>query len=313
MDVYGLTLTTDAAKGFLDWMRHPEQVGLDQLLRHPGYQAVLRHSQTLSFATVRAEDFWQAVNGQPSNLYGLRDVRDNACDIERLAAYVERHHTRLVRLVAGTLQQLFVTTCWQNTGLHCIVGYDVGIGLQGQVAINLNSEKYLADPKEIDFFLIHEATHVAYERLHGPMYLDWLTQPGGLRKLVYTLVQNEGLAVYAALAPRRQAGQLAEKDYLPLQQPALLAEKIKSLSEVLQMLQADQPTEAVVGEVLNRLSDERLSYVVGCYLFQEIEKRGGMAAVREAVKLPAQEFIEQQLPLLNRLGDTPLFADGSVG
>lgn len=298
VDVYGLTLTTDAAKGFLDWMRTPTPAGLDQLLKHPGYQAVLRHSQTLSFAAVRAEDFWQATNGQPSNLYGLRDVRDHACDIERLAAYVERNHTRLIRLVAGALQQLFVTTCWQNTGLHCIVGYDMGIGLQGQVAINLNSQKYLADPKEIDFFLIHEATHVAYERLHGPMQLDWITQPGGLRKLVYTLVQNEGLAVYAALAPRRQAGQLAERDYAPLQQPALLAEKIKSLSEILKMLQTDRPSEAEVEEILNRLSDERLSYVVGCHLFQEIEKHGGMAAVREAVKMPAQKFIDEKLPLL---------------
>lgn len=298
MDVFGLTLTTDAARGFLDWMRHPEPAGLNLLLRHPGYQAVLEHSRALSFSPVREEDFGQALNGQPSNLYGLRNVQDNACDIERLVAYVERNRTRLVRLVAGALQRIFPTTCWQNTELHCIVGYDIGIGLQGRVAINLNSPKYLSDAKEIDFFLIHEATHVAYERLHGPMRLDWMTQLGGLRKLVCTLVQNEGLAVYSALAPREQAGQLAERDYLPLQQPTMLAGKIQSLWEVMQLLQSEVPSEAQVEEVLNRLSDERLSYVVGCYMFQEIERRGGLPAVRVASQLPAQEFVEQQLPLL---------------
>lgn len=301
MDVFGLTLTTDAARGFLDWLRRPEQPELEQLLRHPGYQAVLQHSRTLSFAPVRAEDFLRAAEGQPSNLYGLRDVRDHACDIERLAAYVERNRVRLLRLVAATLQQLFPVTSWQNTGLHCIVGYDTGIGLQGQVAINLNSPKYLADQREIDFFLIHEATHVAYERLHGPMSLSWMTQPGGLRTLVQTLVQNEGLAVYSALEARRRADQLNERDYLPLGQPSLLVEKIRSLLELLQMLDQDNPTEAQVEEILGRLSDGRLSYVVGCHLCELIERRSGMAGVRAAALLPANEFVEQHLPLLRPL------------
>ncbi len=298
MDIYGLTLTTDAARGFLDWMRHPTEDGLSRLRQHPGYRAVARHSQTLSFAEVRAEDFWAALNEQPSNLYGLRRVREHACDIERLAAYAERNRTRLLRLVAGTLLQLLPITSWQNTGLHCIVGYDTGIGLQGQVAINLNSPKYLDDAQEIDFFLIHEAVHVAYERLHGPMHLEWFAQPGGLRKLVQTLIQNEGLAVYAALSPRRQAGHLQERDYLPLNQPAKLREKVKSLLELLQLLETDRPTEAQVEEVLGRLSDERLSYVVGCYLFQQIEQRNGLEAVREACLLPADEFIDRHLSLL---------------
>jgi hypothetical protein len=301
MDVYGLTLSTDAARGFLDWMRSPTESELGRLLRHPGYRAVVKHSQALSFAPVRPADFWNAINGHPSNLYGLRNVRDNACDIERLISYVQRNRTRLLRLVAGTLLQLFPSTSWQNTGLHCIVGYDTGIGLDGNVAINLNSPKYLNDNREIDFLLIHEAAHVAYERLHGAMRLDWMVQPGGLRRLVYTLLQNEGVAVYAALAPRRQAGQLQERDYLPLQQRRTLQIKATSLLELLEMLRNDQLSEAEVEEILGRLSDQRLSYVVGCHLFCLIEQQGGLEAVREAILMPAQKFVEEHLGLLRQL------------
>jgi hypothetical protein len=299
--MFGLTLTTDAARSFLDLLRRPEQPALEQLLKHPGYQAVMRHSQTLSFAPVEVDDFRRAIDGLPSNFYGLRKVRENTCDIERLAAYVERNRTRLIRLVAGTLQQILPVASWQNTGMHCIVGYDTGIGLQGQVAINLNSPKYLADSREIDFFLIHEAAHVAYERLHGRLLLSWMFQPGGLRKLVYSLVQTEGLAVYAALAPRRQAGQLEERDYLALQDPATLSAKIRSLAELLQMLQVDRPTETEAAEILSRLSDERLSYVVGCYLFQEIERRGGMTAVRQASQMSAKEFAAEHMARLKSM------------
>lgn len=298
MDVYGLTLSTDAARGFLDWMRRPTETELERLLLHPGYRAVLAHSQTLSFAPVRPVDFWNAINGHPSNLYGLRKVRDNACDIERLISYVQRNRMRLSRLVAGTLIQLFPATSWQNTGLHCIVGYDTGIGIGGHVAINLNSPKYLNDDKEIGFLLIHEAAHVAYERLHGPMFLEWMVQPGGLRRLVQTLIQNEGIAVYAALTPRRQAKQLQERDYLPLEQPRTLQQKVDSLLELMQMLQKDRPSEATVEEVLGRLSDQRLSYVVGCHLFRLIEQQGGLNAVRKAILMPAQKFVEEHLDLL---------------
>ena len=127
-------------------------------------------------------------------MYGLGGVRDNASRIREAAHYVEASRNRITDLLATSVTRIFPADLVFPVGLHCIVGYDWGIGLAGRVAINLNSNLYLDNLREIDYMLIHEATHVAHERAHGPMGPEVLGSPGGLRRLVCSLVQNEGLA-----------------------------------------------------------------------------------------------------------------------
>lgn len=297
MDLLALNLTTDAARRFLDWLKAQDDNELQALLRHPAYQAVVHHSRTLSFAPLQPEDFLQAAKGLPSSLYGMRNVGQNTCDIERLAAYVERNRGRLVRLVAGSLTRLFDPIYCQGIGMHCVIGYDVGIGIKGHVAINLNSRKYLADNREIDFMLIHEAAHVVYERLHGPMFVEWIYRRGGLRRLVYTMIHNEGLAVYAAYAAREQAGYLDERDYAPLNDPGALQTKTEQLLHIIELLE-NNPTETVLDEVLQTMSNERLAYTVGCHLFQLWEQQAGLDGVKQAIRLPATEFVPESMSLL---------------
>ena len=160
--------------------------------------------------------------------------------------YVERNRSGIIDLVAGSLARLFAKDVAFPVGMHCVVGYDWGIGLHGKAAVNLGSRLYLDDLREIGYMLVHESTHVAYERAHGPMNPQGLEQPGGLRHLVHTLVQNEGLAVY--------------------------------------------PGEEAAGRIFDRLSRERLSYVVGCSAFVNLERKGGLALVREAALWTPEEW-----------------------
>ncbi len=301
MDLLGPNITTDAARRFLDWRKTQDEQELESLLRHPGYQAIVHHSRTLSFSPLTADDFVKAVRGQPCSLYGMRNLEQNECDIERLIGYVERNRSRLARLVNGSLTCLFEPVYCQTIGMHCIVGYDMGIGVKGHVAINLNSRKYLEDSREIGFMLIHEAAHVVYERLHGPMFLDWISRRGGFRRLIYTLIQNEGIAVYAAYAARQQAGYLHERDYAPLADPVALNKKLSQLLQIIDLLEAGQVKENDVDDILQTMSNERLAYTVGCHLFRLWEEKGGLAAVKQAVQLPATAFIPESVGLLKAL------------
>ncbi len=296
---YGLRLTTDAARRCLDWLRSPTEDSLATLLAHPGYQAVLRHSRTLSFAPITEQDFWRASRGEPSNLYGLRSVLDNAYQIECLVAHVELYRPNLLRHIANALLNLLDPVYWQNTGLHCIVGYDASIGIGGQVAINLNWPLYRENRDEIPRRLLHAAVHVAYERIHGPMYVDWLGQPGGLRRYLCTLVQKEGLALYAATPDSPAAGPLTDADQQTLAAPARLRQRLQEFAAIIATLERPGGDKEI-DKILPIFSDQRLAFVVGAYLFRTIAAQEGPAGVRRAAMLPALEFIQKYRSLLQQ-------------
>ena len=285
-----ITLTTDAAAMFLSWLETDDQALLRKLMDHPGYMAVADHSRTWG-SEVTSSAIIDAVAGRPSLMYGLGSVRENASAVAGAIAHVESHRNGIVDLVYNSLARLFPEDLAYPVGLHCIVGYDWGIGLHGSVAINLNSRLYLDDLREIGYMLIHEATHVAYERAHGPMGPGEMREPGGLCRLVYTLVQNEGLAVYSALRARVEGNCLENKDYRFLLDPASLAEKTATLKALLRELTDEYPGDEAVGSIFDRLSRDRLSYVVGCSAFMNLEKQGGLAVVREAALWTPERFV----------------------
>ncbi len=154
---------------------------------------------------------------------------------------------------------------------------------------------YLDDLREIGYMLVHEATHVAYERIHGPMSAEGLDRPGRLRHLACTLIQNEGLAVYSALQTRKEGNCLDNQDYRALLDPPVLAKKTADLRDLLQTVTPDYPGERAADEVLERLSGERLSYVVGCSGFVGLQRRGGLPLVRQAIAWTPEEFVARTL------------------
>jgi hypothetical protein len=285
-----IALTTDAAATFLSWLDTRDSGLLQKALEHPGYRAVEEHSRTWGTA-ITAAHVIAALEGRPSPMYGLKDVGENVDAIRGAALYVEANRDAITGLVRTSLNRLFSPELAYPVGLHCIVGYDWGIGLGGNVAVNLNSRLYLDDLREIGYMLIHEAAHVAYERFHGPMSPVGLERAGGLRHLAATLVQNEGLAVYSALHARTEGGCLGNQDYRFLLNPIALSGKTAALCELLAGIPAEYPGEEAAGRVFNSLSRDRLSYVVGCSAFANLEKEGGLGLVQEAALWTPEEFV----------------------
>ena len=284
-----ITLTTEAASRFLSWLDDPHEDPLGLLLDHPGYRAVVRHSGTWGRA-ITARDVALAAFDLPSPMYGLSAVRENAAAIRGAIEYVESNRTAILSLVEECLAQLFSEDVAYPLGLHCVVGYDWGIGLDGNVAVNLNSRLYLEDLREVGFMMVHEATHVAYERIHGPMGPSGIKDPGGFRHLVYTLIHNEGLAVYSALSARSSADCLGNRDYRLLLDPAARDRIEGELRRILGELGSSYPGDTKAEEILDLLSSQRLSYVAGCSAFMRLEAEGGLELVRQAIQWTPEEF-----------------------
>lgn len=291
-----ITLTTDSASSFLTWLDSADDHLLVGLMDHQGYRAVIEHSVTWN-REISADDIAEAVKGHPSPMYGLAAVREHAEAIRSAIGYVEGNRGRIVAMVGHSLERVFASELAYPVELHCIVGYDWGIGLGGRVAINLNSRLYLDDHREIDYMLLHEATHVAYERAHGPMSPKEMKQPGGLRRLVQALVQNEGLAVYLPLQPRIQGKCLENQDYRFLFDPSALRKKTADLKALMHGLPENYPGDDAVGQTFDRLSGERLSYVVGCSAFVHLERVGGLPLVQQAALWHPEEFARSLLDM----------------
>lgn len=293
-----LTLTTDAARRFLAWRRAPDEAVLADLMKHPGYQAVMLHSERLALNPLSAADFRNAAAGLPNALGGVRDLDAREPAILDLLAEIEARREVLLALVEDCLAPVFTAAERADIGIHCVIGYDMGIGLAGHVAMNMNAPQYLSCHAEVGYWMAHEAAHVAYERIHGPFDLRRLREPGELKRVVATLVQTEGMSTYVPLAARQRDGQLGDRDYQALMNPALLAAKVAALRELMASLGDEYPGEAAVEAVLDRLSRERLAYVVGGEIFRRIAEAKGHDGVRAALIADPQEFVVSGLAML---------------
>lgn len=295
----GLSLTTDAVALFLDWYATRDEGQLERVLAHPGYLTVRAHSERFGQTLMTAADFTAAAEGRPSPLYGLRGLAERTAAVRELADWIAARRAPIVTAVAAMLAPVFRPAEWAEIGLHCIVGYDMGVGLDGNVAINLNLQKYLDDPRELPYWLAHEAAHAAYERIHGQFHLRDLREPGGLRRVVCMLIHTEGFSVYTPLAARLRDGQLADRDYQALLTPDVLAAKTADLRDLVAGLQHPYPGDDALGKIFDRLSGQRLSYVVGCAIIRSIAERDGEAGVRRALTMAPGDFVAEGLALLS--------------
>ena len=64
---------------------------------------------------------------------------------------------------------IFPYSKFKNIIFYPSVGYDIGIGMKNIVCINFNSNIFFVNFKEIISLLIHETTHVVYERYNEPV------------------------------------------------------------------------------------------------------------------------------------------------
>lgn len=296
-----LHISLEAAELFLSCF--DGQASLSEVLRHRAYKTIFNHFELFGSAMGSAmggrlteEDVARAMSGQSSKFKGLERLRENMPRIKRLMATIEssRHEwaERAYRAVASVVEPRFLGDIW----VYPVLGYDLGIGLKGAVCMNLNANLYMEHHMEFLYFIMHEAFHVAYERIHTiPMLRDVRTPEDWLR-FFDIMLQNEGYATYVALAPREAAGHMQFKDYAVLNDPVSVREHIARLFSV---------REAMLDERLGvdeRISmacgSDRLTYRVGCEMIRRVHYQYGSGAVSDALLMDGRQFWQRYSHLL---------------
>ncbi len=272
------------------------QIPLGHVLDHPAYKTVSHHAQMFG-GGITAQDVANALAGNPSPFYGLKRLRDHLPRITALLDLLDERQAEWCATLEAELLYLFPGEPL-NITIYPILGYDMGIGLDGLVCMNINCAAYLDAPLEFLFYALHECVHVIYERSHRIPPLAQVNSSAEWRSYFNVWTQNEGFAVYAPLRLREKLGSLSERDYQVLfDAPQMETHRLaywhaqeRLLEEI--PLQRDEYLEICFG-------DMRLTYRLGCELFRRIESTYGLTAVRRALMLDGDDFIKRYQHLLN--------------
>jgi hypothetical protein len=142
--------------------------------------------------------------------------------------------------------------------------------------------------------------HVVYERHHRVPPLEEVVTPALWRAYFALWTQNEGCAVYVPYHFRLQHGLLDEPDYRALSDPEQAAADRSAFAEAWEWLAQEKPRTQ--DEYLETcFGSGRLTYRVGCALFQRIEQTSGRSAAREAFFLDGEDFLETNIHALANL------------
>lgn len=261
-----------------------------QVLEAPAYRSVRRHAELFG-SGLTPRDLDDALQGKPSPFYGLGRLPERSEAIQRLLETLRQEGDVWLATAESVLAGLFPGEAL-DIPVYPILGYDMGIGLDGAACLNVNHAPYLAQPREFLFYAIHECTHVIYERSHRLPGLAEIVSPADWRSYFNLWLQYEGYAVYAPLTLRLQEDCLADGDYQVLIDPAQIEAHCQALLTALDALRSETPlTQEQYLETC--FGPQRLTYRMGCELIRRIERVYGMQAVRQAFYLSGDEFVEK--------------------
>ncbi len=212
----------------------------------------------------------------------------------------------LVRQVVGDTVSL--ARCWSEAArylppsalrgstLYLQIGYDIGVAVAGDASLNVANRHFLADPDEIWFYCVHEMHHAGVEHFHDLPTLSRVETTQQLVALVRYLTFLEGMAVHAARAWRAERGALArDSDYAALEDSSRMRRDEQEYFRIYDSLAAVPARRLQQHDwsILDRLSSgERLWYRVGALMAGRIERRRGLATLRDLVVAGPDAFFD---------------------
>lgn len=247
------------------------------LLEHPALEALARH---------------QAMTGVPSSTPAelLARVLDRV-DVEGAATVLEAWSARPGGLeqAASDALRLLPAGVQLSGRILLGVGYDIGVAAPPDVYLNLAHPHFVQAPEELPLYATHEAHHVGFLQRRTMPALERLEEPPVLREIVSFFTQLEGMAVHAALEPRRAAGLLdGDPDYAVYDDASVATAVIEAYRQQLALLEVEGRLHgSTIGQVLGRMSAmERLWYRFGALVCARIEERQGRAALVATIDEP---------------------------
>ena len=256
-----------------------------RLVSTPGAKMAHPHHVWASPSSAKPiEEFWS------EELDQVEWDSQTAASIERVVRYLETHRRQWLDATLRYLPGRHVF----DTTIYLIGGYD-SIVYGEDVALNLTFRKYLDDPREAVYYLIHELSHAGYFRYRPMPDLGRVKTTRDLLRIVKLLTHLEGMGVASPFPERLKEGGLEDDDYRVLLNDGKRRERVREYFELLSRLENEpnrllRQEDPQLGDFSARPG--RLWYVAGGHMALRIKERCGVRMLQDIVKSGPKKFFK---------------------
>ena len=272
---------------------------IDELKNCAGFQTIKFHADNTN-ESFGLKEIHRAITGLSDQAYGLKNMLSNINRIKMLYSNLKANETEWLNEIDIYMSNLFEDKKHGVTTIYPVIGYDIGIGINKKVCVNLNSEICLDDIRELISIIIHETAHTYYEELHGSAFKVSKTETmGDLINMLHDSIHYEGVGIFSTEDYRVKnnlpnSGSRIQDDYLIASCEKMqdqLKNEYRTLVKDLQFGNIED-TE----EFMNRtFGNSKLAHRLGYYVFSEIHKVDGMDGVRKAINMDYKVFAVRYL------------------
>ncbi len=277
----------------------------ETLMQHRAYHTVLKHGKHYSNGT-SSKRIKRALTEKESPFYGFKHMdihRELILSTDPLIQFIEKHQELWLDQLAKIYGDIVSQDALNTITICPIGGYDIGIGFNDVVCFNIFHKCYIDNPMELWYMMIHEVSHVIYEKLHKIPKLATIERKNAWLDYFKLFLQNEGYAVYFPLTLRGTAPQ-SVGDYPTIEDYGVLSDNAEMKKCINGFLIAIGEIEVGTLEkeaCIERLFGEnRFTYRIGCELIKRILQAYGPAAVKDGFKMDAGEFYDKYIHLLKQ-------------
>ncbi len=276
-----------------------DKSNFEKLNNNMGFQTICLHAKKTG-NEFGIEDVDRAIEGISDEAYGLRNLLNNIDRIEILYRELVSKEKEWLSEVESYIAKLFNINDHLVTTIYPVIGYDIGIGLDKKVCVNLNSEICLNNIKELISIIIHETAHTFFEEIHGSIFETHCSKTlSDMKNFLHNAIQYEGVGIFSAEDYRNKnnlpnEGSVIQEDYLI----ASCNKRRKDIRNEYKRLLNDLNTGRINSsqEFLTRtFGKSKLAHRLGYSIFTEINQTSGIEGVREAIRIPNSEFAAKYL------------------
>ncbi len=260
----------------------------DELIVHPAAMKVHAHAVRFGNTDEPIEVFWRNIVDEFFN-------QENGNRINSALEFLEDNKglfASSINEVAEYLPKDLQLEC----KLYTMVGYDIGIVSEGSAFLNIAHPFFEENPCELIFISMHEVHHVGYVHYNPTFSFSGLERLSDLKDAVRYSTHLEGLAVYAPLRKRVEAGCIVHEDYSALMDEEIAQQRMLQYFDLVTELEriSDRTmTDDDLG-IFEPMSakGKRLWYVTGAYMAKMIDERLGRKVHIDTVTKGPNSFFD---------------------
>ncbi len=291
-----------AVEKFLEYKEG--EIDIDEVMDHPAYKAIQHHAETFHHG-LSTEDVERALKGEKTPFQGVQGFEERTDELLRFIDLLKEKEGKWINVITTELDQVIPRENKGGMVIYPVIGYDMGIGIDDCVCMNINSSLYLNDPHEFLYMAMHESSHALYERVHGYPKISDLDSVDSMISFFNTLLHTEGFGVYTPLNRRKADGSMGksshrcQEDYLIIMDEQRLKRHVYIYDSFRKELESAQ--DWTVDKFLNTaFGKDRFVYREGAAMVVGIEEIGGVMGLWDAFYMGSDEFVNKYDSILDK-------------